>query len=47
VRAEKISELAAEFDAVHDINRAVRVGSVDEVIAAAELRPKLIGAITK
>ncbi|MFP5253645.1 MAG: carboxyl transferase domain-containing protein, partial [Actinomycetes bacterium] len=28
VRPEKISEVAAEFDAVHDIHRAVRVGSV-------------------
>jgi acetyl/propionyl-CoA carboxylase alpha subunit/acetyl-CoA carboxylase carboxyltransferase component len=39
VRAEKLSALAAEFDAVHSIQRAVRVGSVDVVIAAAEMRP--------
>ncbi|MFZ2502949.1 MAG: carboxyl transferase domain-containing protein, partial [Nocardioides sp.] len=45
VRAEKISEVAAEFDGVHDIHRAVRVGSVDRVIAAAELRPAIISAI--
>ncbi|GAA4673820.1 biotin carboxylase N-terminal domain-containing protein [Gordonia humi] len=44
VHAEKISEMAAEFDGVHDIHRAVQVGSVDEVIAAAELRPKIIAA---
>ena len=42
VRAEKISEVAAEFDAVHDIHRAVRVGSVDRVISPAELRPAII-----
>jgi acetyl/propionyl-CoA carboxylase alpha subunit/acetyl-CoA carboxylase carboxyltransferase component len=42
VRAEKISELAQEFDSVHDIHRAVEVGSVDAVIAAARLRPEVI-----
>ncbi|MBK8464129.1 MAG: ATP-grasp domain-containing protein [Nigerium sp.] len=45
VRAEKISEVAGEFDGVHDIHRAVRVGSVDRVIAAAELRPAIIASI--
>ena len=45
VRAEKISEVAAEFDGVHDIHRAVRVGSVDRVISTAELRPAIIGVI--
>ncbi|MCW2868252.1 MAG: ATP-grasp protein, partial [Marmoricola sp.] len=35
VRAEKISEVAAEFDGIHDIHRAVEVGSVDAVIPAA------------
>ncbi|WBB80490.1 ATP-grasp domain-containing protein [Micromonospora sp. WMMD882] len=45
VRAEKLGEVAAEFDRVHDIQRAVRVGSVDAVIRAAELRPRVIEAI--
>ncbi|WP_396446488.1 carboxyl transferase domain-containing protein [Actinomadura sp.] len=45
VRAEKLGEVAAEFDAVHDIRRAVEVGSVDAVIPAAELRPRIIEAI--
>ncbi|HEU5333840.1 MAG TPA: carboxyl transferase domain-containing protein [Actinocrinis sp.] len=45
VRAEKLGEVAAEFDRVHDIQRAVRVGSVDAVIRAAELRPRIIAAI--
>lgn len=45
VRAEKISEVASEFDGIHDIHRAVRVGSVDRVISTAELRPAIIGAI--
>ncbi len=47
VRAEKISEVASEFDGVHDIHRAVRVGSVDKVITAAELRPEIIAAIER
>lgn len=42
VRAEKINEVAAEFDAIHSIHRAVEVGSVDRVIAATELRPAII-----
>ncbi|OLF12103.1 fused acetyl/propionyl-CoA carboxylase subuit alpha/methylmalonyl-CoA decarboxylase subunit alpha [Actinophytocola xinjiangensis] len=45
VRTEKLGEVAAEFDRVHDIRRAVEVGSVDAVIRAAELRPKVIEAI--
>jgi acetyl-CoA carboxylase carboxyltransferase component len=45
VRAEKLSEVATEFDRVHDIQRAVQVGSVDAVVRAAELRPRIIEAI--
>ena len=47
VRPEKIGEVAAEFDGVHDIHRAVRVGSVDEVISVARLRPRVIEAIER
>jgi acetyl-CoA carboxylase carboxyltransferase component len=45
VRSEKLGEVAGEFDAVHSIDRAVKVGSVDAVIAPHELRPKLIEAV--
>lgn len=45
VRAEKLGEVATEFDRVHNIQRAVEVGSVDAVIRAAELRPRIIEAI--
>ncbi|WP_344501970.1 biotin carboxylase N-terminal domain-containing protein [Dactylosporangium maewongense] len=45
VRAEKLGEVAAEFDRVHNIQRAVTVGSVDAIISAAELRPRIIEAI--
>jgi hypothetical protein len=37
--------VAAEFDRVHNIQRAVQVGSVDAVIRAAELRPRIIEAL--
>jgi hypothetical protein len=47
LRAEKISEVAAAFDAVHSIHRAVDVGSVDAVIEAAELRPRIIAEIER
>ena len=47
VRPEKIGEVAAEFDSIHDIHRAVRVGSVDEVISPARLRPRVIEAIER
>ncbi|MFI7055588.1 ATP-binding protein [Streptosporangium canum] len=47
VRAEKLGEVAAEFDRVHSIQRAVEVGSVDAIISAAELRPRIIEAIER
>jgi hypothetical protein len=46
-RAEKISEVAAEFDRIHDIHRAVEVGSVDAVIPGSRLRPEIISAIER
>jgi acetyl/propionyl-CoA carboxylase alpha subunit/acetyl-CoA carboxylase carboxyltransferase component len=45
VRAEKLSTLAAEFDAIHSIHRAVQVGSVDAIITPADLRPAIAKAI--
>jgi acetyl/propionyl-CoA carboxylase alpha subunit/acetyl-CoA carboxylase carboxyltransferase component len=45
VHAEKLGEVAMEFDRVHNIRRAVEVGSVDAVIRAVELRPRIIEAI--
>ncbi len=45
VRAEKLGEVAAEFDKVHSIRRAVEVGSVDAIVSAADLRPQVIQAI--
>jgi acetyl/propionyl-CoA carboxylase alpha subunit/acetyl-CoA carboxylase carboxyltransferase component len=47
VRAEKLGEVAAEFDRVHSIQRAVEVGSVDAIISVAQLRPAIIEAIER
>lgn len=42
VMLEKRAELAAEFDAVHTVERARDVGSLQSIIPASELRPHLI-----
>ncbi len=47
VRNEKLGEVAAEFDAVHSVQRARAVGSVHRIIAAAALRPELIAAVER
>jgi hypothetical protein len=47
VRSQKLGEVAAEFEAVHDIERARRVGSVHDIIPAAELRPRLIASVER
>jgi acetyl-CoA carboxylase carboxyltransferase component/biotin carboxyl carrier protein len=47
VRSEKLGEAAGEFDAVHTIERALRTGSVDEIIAAKDLRPWVISALER
>jgi acetyl-CoA carboxylase carboxyltransferase component len=47
VRSEKLGEVAAEFEAIHDIGRARQVGSVHDIIAAAALRPRLIAAVER
>jgi acetyl-CoA carboxylase carboxyltransferase component len=47
VRPEKLGEVASEFDGVHDIHRAVQVGSVDAVVSADRLRPEIIAVIER
>jgi acetyl-CoA carboxylase carboxyltransferase component len=47
VRSEKVGELAAEFDATHNVQRAVAVGSVDRIVPALGLRPYLIEAVER
>ena len=47
VRSEKLGEVAAEFERVHNIERARDVGSVDAIVPAAQLRPLLIDAVER
>jgi acetyl/propionyl-CoA carboxylase alpha subunit/acetyl-CoA carboxylase carboxyltransferase component len=47
VRSEKLGEVAEEFEHVHNIERALAVGSVHAIISARELRPYLIGAVER
>jgi acetyl-CoA carboxylase carboxyltransferase component len=47
VHAEKLGQVADEFDNVHSIERARSVGSVDIIIPAARLRPYLIDAVQR
>jgi len=37
--------IADEFDAVHSVERARRVGSLDAVVPAGRMRPHLIGRL--
>jgi acetyl-CoA carboxylase carboxyltransferase component len=39
---EKQSEIAAEFDAHHTVERALGVGSLSTILPARELRPRLV-----
>jgi acetyl/propionyl-CoA carboxylase alpha subunit/acetyl-CoA carboxylase carboxyltransferase component len=47
VRSEKVGELAEEFDAIHSVERALRVGSIDRILPPEELRPYLVGAVER
>jgi acetyl-CoA carboxylase carboxyltransferase component len=42
ITLEKRGEVAKEFDQVHSVKRAIRVGSLDAVIKAKDLRPRII-----
>ncbi len=47
VHSEKQGELAARFDSVHSVERAVKMGSVSAIIQPAELRQYLIEAVER
>ncbi len=47
VRSEKLGDVADEFDGIHTIERALRVGSVDRIIPAAGLRPYVVDALER
>ena len=47
VHSEKLGEMADEFDRVHSVHRALRVGALHDIIAPAKLRPYLIEAVER
>ncbi len=47
VRSERLAEVAAEFDAVHSVERARDVGSVHQIIPPERLRPFLVEAVER
>ncbi len=47
VRAEKLGEVAEEFENIHTIERARTMGSVDRIISAADLRPYVVDALER
>jgi acetyl-CoA carboxylase carboxyltransferase component len=47
VRAERLGEVADEFDRIHTVQRALAVGSVDRIITAAQLRPYIVDALER
>ncbi|MGA2457552.1 MAG: carboxyl transferase domain-containing protein [Terriglobales bacterium] len=47
VHSEKLGEMAAEFDRVHSVQRALAVGALNHIIPPANLRPYLIDAVQR
>jgi acetyl-CoA carboxylase carboxyltransferase component len=47
VRSEKLGEVAEEFDHIHSVQRAQRVGSVHHILPPERLRPYLIEAMER
>ena len=46
IQSEKLGEVADEFDRVHSVQRALKVGALHKIIAPATLRPYLINAVS-
>ncbi len=47
VHSEKLGEMAAEFDRVHSVQRALDVGALHYIVPPANLRPYLIDAVER
>jgi acetyl-CoA carboxylase carboxyltransferase component len=47
VHSEKLGEMAAEFDRIHCVQRALDVGALNYIIPPANLRPYLIHAVER
>ncbi|HXR16359.1 MAG TPA: carboxyl transferase domain-containing protein [Terriglobales bacterium] len=47
IHSEKLGEIAAEFDRVHSVQRALDVGALNYIIPPEDLRPYLIHAVER
>lgn len=47
IHSEKLGEMAAEFDGIHTVQRALGVGALHRIIAPSHLRPYLIHAVER
>ena len=47
VHSEKLGEMAAEFDRVHCVERALQVGALNAILPPQNLRPFLIDAVDR
>jgi len=47
IHSEKLGEMAAEFDRVHSVQRALAMGALSYIIPPANLRPYLIQAVER
>jgi len=47
VHSEKLGELAGEFDRIHSVHRALKVGALSEIVPPRDLRSFLVGAIER
>ncbi|MGB7553238.1 MAG: carboxyl transferase domain-containing protein, partial [Candidatus Korobacteraceae bacterium] len=47
IHSEKLGEMAEEFDRVHSVHRALRVGALNDILPPASLRPYLIDAVER
>ena len=47
VQSEKLGQMADEFDHVHDVHRALRVGSLHRILPPRELRPYIVDALER
>ena len=47
IHSEKLGEVADEFDRVHSVHRALRVGALHRISSPVTLRPYLIRAVER
>ena len=47
VHSEKLGEVAAEFDKIHSVHRALKVGALNHILPPHDLRPFLIQAVRR